>query len=140
MLEFEQRQRDTAREIFLRALQTTTVTAAIERNVCCDGEVLWVVGQEYDLALFSEVCIIALGKAGAVMFDAVDALLPETLRRTANRLVRDGIAVRIGNKGLIVPRAQHASLDSYDTVRRSYANIVRAVADLHRAGFDFTGY
>jgi DNA-binding transcriptional regulator YhcF (GntR family) len=64
----------------------------------------------------------------------------ETLRRTANRLVRDGVAVRIGNKGLIVPRAQHASLDSYDTVRRSYANIVRAIADLHRAGFDFSGY
>jgi DNA-binding transcriptional regulator YhcF (GntR family) len=64
----------------------------------------------------------------------------ETLRRTANRLVRDGIAVRIGNKGLIVPRQQHANLDSYDTVRRSYANIVRAVADLHRAGFDFSSY
>ncbi len=64
----------------------------------------------------------------------------ETLRRTANRLVQDGVAVRIGNKGLIVPRHQLVDLDSYDTVRRSYANIVRAVADLHRAGFDFRDY
>ena len=64
----------------------------------------------------------------------------ETVRRTANKLVREGIAIRIGNKGLIVSRQQHAKLDSYDTVRRSYGNIVRAVSDLHRAGFDFREY
>jgi glycerate 2-kinase len=83
MLELEQRQRDAAREIFLRALQTTTVATAVERNVCCDGEILWVAGNEYDLPLYSEVCVVALGKAGATMFDAVDALLPETLKRRA---------------------------------------------------------
>ncbi|HEY4942390.1 MAG TPA: hypothetical protein VII56_13265 [Rhizomicrobium sp.] len=64
----------------------------------------------------------------------------ETLRRTANKLVRQDVAVRIGNKGLIVPRLQLAKVESYDTVRRSYGSIVRAVADLHRAGFDFREY
>ena len=83
MLELGQRQRETAREIFLRALETTTVAAAVERTICCDGQMLWIAGSEYDLSRYSEACIVALGKAGATMFDAVDALLPDTLKRSA---------------------------------------------------------
>jgi len=83
MLELGQRQRDRAREIFLRALETTTVAAAVERTICCDGQMLWIDGSEYDLSLYSEVCIVALGKAGATMFGAVNAVLPENLKRSA---------------------------------------------------------
>ena len=64
----------------------------------------------------------------------------ETVRRSANRLVSDGVALRMGNKGLIIPRAQHDKPEAYATVRRGYNNLVRAIGDLHRAGFDFSNY
>ncbi len=65
---------------------------------------------------------------------------PETARRHAAKLLRDGAAVRIEGKGLIVPRARLATQSNYDGVRNSYDHIVRTVADLHRAGFDFQKY
>ncbi len=64
----------------------------------------------------------------------------ETVRRAINRLVRDGEAVRVEGKGLIVPRARLAKADNYEGVRRTYIHIARTIADLHRAGFDFRGY
>src|SRR3954470_20543121 len=79
MIERAERQREAAREIFLRTLQTTTVAAAVDRNVRCDGKMLHVAGQMYDLALYSEICIVSMGKAGATMFDAVDAVLSRAL-------------------------------------------------------------
>jgi len=79
MIEKAERQREVAREIFLRTLQTTTVAAAIDRNIRCDGNTLHVAGHVYDLALYSEICIVSIGKAGATMFDAVDALLSHAL-------------------------------------------------------------
>jgi hydroxypyruvate reductase len=79
MIERAERQREAAREIFLRTLQTTTVAAAIERSVRCDGNTLHVAGRMYDLALYSEICIVSIGKAGATMFDAIDPLLSRAL-------------------------------------------------------------
>jgi hypothetical protein len=64
----------------------------------------------------------------------------ETVRRYAGKLVRSGAAIRIEGKGLVIPRAQLAQSDSYEGVRHVYRHIVRAVADLHRAGFDFRNY
>ncbi len=77
------RQAETAREIFLRALQATTVAAAVERGVRCQGVRLSVAGRNYDLSRYDEVCIVSIGKAGATMFDAINALLPEAVRRSA---------------------------------------------------------
>lgn len=64
----------------------------------------------------------------------------ETARRAANRVVRDGKALRIGNKGLIIPRDRQEKRDVYDVMCRSYSNVVRTVGDLHRSGFDFSNY
>ena len=64
----------------------------------------------------------------------------ETVRRSANRLVSHGVALRLGNRGLIIPRAQHEKPEAYATLRRSQNNLVRMVGDLHRAGFDFRSY
>lgn len=64
----------------------------------------------------------------------------ETVRRQASRMVRGGIAVRVGAKGLIIPQAQMARLDRFEGVRNAHKHIACAVADLHRAGFDFSRY
>jgi glycerate 2-kinase len=77
------RQRNAAREIFFRALDATTVAAAVSRNVRCDRSSLFVGGRTYELSRYSEVCIVSMGKAGASLFDAVDVLLPPTLKRNA---------------------------------------------------------
>lgn len=62
----------------------------------------------------------------------------ETVRRYANKLVADGMAVRFGNKGLMVPKAVHARDSAKDGVRETYLNLLRGVGDWHRAGFDFS--
>jgi glycerate 2-kinase len=82
MFDHAKQQRDAAREIFLRALQATTVAAAVERSVQCDGNTLRAAGRAYDMGRYSEICIVSIGKAGATMFDAIDALLPPTLKRS----------------------------------------------------------
>lgn len=64
----------------------------------------------------------------------------ETVRRYANRMVRDGSAMRIGNKGLIVPRERLAVEAGFEGTRNAYIQTERTVAALHRAGFDFSSY
>ena len=83
MFEQAERRRGEAREIFLRALDCTTVRAAVERNVRCEGGVLRVAGRTYELARHRAICVVSVGKAGGSLFDAVDALLPAEMRRTA---------------------------------------------------------
>ena len=83
MLDEAKRQRDVARDIFLRALKATTVAAAVERGVRCEQNTLLIAERAYDLGRYSEVCIVSIGKAGATMFDAIDALLPPVLKRSA---------------------------------------------------------
>ena len=78
-----EQQRNTARAIFLRALDASTVAAAVSRSVQCDNNLLTVAGRTYDLTRHSEACIVSIGKAGATLFDAIDALLPPTLKRHA---------------------------------------------------------
>ena len=67
-------------------------------------------------------------------------LSPETTRRYAARLLREGSATRVEDKGLIIPRQHLVNAAYYDGVRQSYTHIVRAVADMHRSGFDFSNY
>ena len=83
MLEQAEQRRGEAREIFLQALNCTTVRAAVERSVRCEDGVLTIAGLEYVLARHGEVCVVSLGKAGATLFDAVDALLPREMKRRA---------------------------------------------------------
>jgi glycerate 2-kinase len=83
MFDHAERQREAAREIFLSTLQATTVAAAVERNLRCEGDTLWVAERAFDLGRYSEVRIVSIGKAGATMFDAIDALLPPALPRRA---------------------------------------------------------
>lgn len=64
----------------------------------------------------------------------------ETVRRCVARLTREGSALRIARKGVIIPRARLANAAGFDTVRSSYVNVARLVGQLHRAGFDFSGY
>ncbi|HZL27945.1 MAG TPA: DUF4147 domain-containing protein [Acidobacteriaceae bacterium] len=78
-----ERQRNLARDIFLRALDASTVAAAVARSVQCDGSILALADRTYDLTRHSEACIVSIGKAGATLFDAIDALLPATLKRRA---------------------------------------------------------
>jgi hypothetical protein len=63
----------------------------------------------------------------------------ETARRCANRLLREGRAIRVA-KGLIVPNAVLAQPQMLECARTVHADIQRLVADLHRAGFDFRDY
>ena len=78
-----ERQRNIARDIFLGALDASTVAVAVARSVQCDGSILALADRTYDLTRHSEACIVSIGKAGATLFDAIDALLPPTLKRRA---------------------------------------------------------
>ena len=64
----------------------------------------------------------------------------ETVRRYANKMVANGSAVRVGNKGLIVPRERLAVEEGFEGTRNAYIYIERTVGALHRAGFDFSAY
>ncbi|HEY2419088.1 MAG TPA: hypothetical protein VGH84_14285 [Steroidobacteraceae bacterium] len=64
----------------------------------------------------------------------------ETVRRYANKMVKNGSAVRVGNKGLIVPRERLAVESGYEGTRDAFIQIERTVAGLYRAGFDFSAY
>jgi len=63
----------------------------------------------------------------------------ETARRHVNKLLRARMAVRTG-KGLVVPRAVLEQPRVIESARAVHAHSVRLVAELYRAGFDFSGY
>lgn len=64
----------------------------------------------------------------------------ETVRRHAGYLIREGVAVRVDGKGLIIPRAQMREQAMFEGIRAAHGHITRMVADLYRAGFDFSEY
>lgn len=76
-------QRELARSLFMQALAATTVPAAFARHLRADDTALHAGDRSYHLSRHDEVIVLALGKAGATMFDAFDALLPNALRRRA---------------------------------------------------------
>ena len=65
-----------ARQIFEQALAGSCVEAAFARQVHGSGSRLAMGSAVYDLSEHPEICVIALGKAAAAMFDALAARLP----------------------------------------------------------------
>lgn len=58
----------------------------------------------------------------------------ETVRRHANALVKDGICIRVGRSGLVVPGAVHRRFSSSSL--RSYENMKALVDELRRGGIE----
>lgn len=71
--------RQLARQIFAEAMAATTVEAACARSLTVHGNTLVAGGRSYDLASFSSIQIMSIGKAGATLFDAVRGILPQSL-------------------------------------------------------------
>ncbi|HEY1742916.1 MAG TPA: DUF4147 domain-containing protein [Granulicella sp.] len=71
--------RQLARKIFAEAMAATTVEAACARALTQHENTLIAGGRSYDLASFSSIQIVSIGKAGATLFDAVRGLLPQPL-------------------------------------------------------------
>jgi hypothetical protein len=61
----------------------------------------------------------------------------ETVRRYANKLVRDGLCLRIGKEGLIVPRPVFEQPRFKDAVASFDPRVSRFLGDLKRVGYDF---
>jgi hypothetical protein len=64
----------------------------------------------------------------------------ETVRRHAVDLIARGECVRAGKRGLIVPAAVLAEPHRLKAVQDSMPNVLRLIADLKRANFDFAPY
>lgn len=64
----------------------------------------------------------------------------ETTRRYINRMVETGLAVRVDNRGVIIPAARMIRSDHILAAIRAYHDVNTAIADLYRAGFDFSAY
>jgi glycerate 2-kinase len=71
--------RQFARQIFAEAMAATTVEAACAQALILRDNTLVADGRSYDLASFSSIRILSIGKAGATLFDAVRSLLPQSL-------------------------------------------------------------
>ena len=63
--------RDTAREIFSKALAEASIAKAFARHVHCERGVLRVCEDLYDLQAYSRVLVISIGKAGHTMVEAL---------------------------------------------------------------------
>ena len=63
--------RDTARQIFLRALCEASIAKGFARHVHCQRGVLRVCDDLYDLQAYSRVLVISIGKAGHTMVETL---------------------------------------------------------------------
>jgi len=72
------RMRDTAREIFLRALADASITKGFVRHVHCERGVLRVCEDLYDLQAYSRVVVVSIGKAGHTMVEALAQQMGES--------------------------------------------------------------
>ena len=69
--------REAARAMFDCALAECNVARALERSVRYGERVLSVGGQDFDLAQYERLAVVALGKAGHSMAEALAAVVPE---------------------------------------------------------------
>ncbi|GAK61734.1 glycerate 2-kinase [Candidatus Vecturithrix granuli] len=69
--------RQHAIEIFYAGLRAVDPNDAIQRHVSCEGTILHVGSQQYDLDAFRHIYVVGGGKAGASMASAVENLLGE---------------------------------------------------------------
>jgi glycerate 2-kinase len=67
--------RETARQVFLRALAEASIGKAFTRHVECTRGVLRIREDLYDLQSFSRVLVISIGKAGHTMVEALASLM-----------------------------------------------------------------
>lgn len=58
----------------------------------------------------------------------------ETMRRQVNRLVADGMCVRVGKQGVIVPSEVLARPEMLESLKRSYSNVQRMMQSLRKLG------
>lgn len=65
--------RDTAREIFLDALEQSSISRAFEQHVNYSRGVLRVCEDLYDLASYNRIFVVAFGKAAHTMVEALSA-------------------------------------------------------------------
>jgi len=65
--------RETARSIFMRTLQHSSIASAFQRHVHCERGVLRVREDLFDLQAYSRVFVVSIGKAGHTMVEALSA-------------------------------------------------------------------
>jgi glycerate 2-kinase len=71
--------RQTAREIFTRALAEASISMAFARHVRCERGIFRVREDLYDLHSYSRVFVVSLGKAGHTMTEALVAQVGDSL-------------------------------------------------------------
>jgi len=72
-----QMMRETARGIFLQALQKSSIASAFSRHVHCDRGVLRVCEDLYDLNAYARVAVVSMGKASHTMAEALSGAVGE---------------------------------------------------------------
>jgi hypothetical protein len=74
--------------------------------------------------------ISVLGVAGSL------GLPYETTRRCVNKLVKEGLVIRVKG-GVIAPSARHMQPQDHEAIRTNMANLRRLFSELKRAGVNF---
>ncbi|MGA8764900.1 MAG: DUF4147 domain-containing protein [Candidatus Sulfotelmatobacter sp.] len=75
--------RESAREIFRRALEGASISRAFARNVHCERGVLRVCDDLYDLQSYSRMLVVSIGKAGHTMAAALANQVGESFSGTS---------------------------------------------------------
>jgi len=86
--------RETAREIFTAALQHSSIAKAFERHVHCERGILRICDDLFDLHSYSQVRVIALGKASHTMAESLSAAVGASLEGIVATSVLPGTQVR----------------------------------------------
>src|SRR5579859_4752141 len=89
-----QRMRESARTIFLQALDQASITNAFERHVHCERGILRVCEDLYDLNSYSQVRVIALGKAAHTMAEALSRQVGASLEGIVASSVEPAAQIR----------------------------------------------
>jgi glycerate 2-kinase len=85
--------KDLARQIFLQTLSSIDIPNTMERKCCLEGKRLHLPEATVDLAAFSEVRVVAIGKAAHSMVAGLCSILPDnlTIRGVVSAPTRPGV-------------------------------------------------
>ena len=72
---------ETAKDIFLDALDHLSIAEAMQARVRCQGETLRVSDFAYDLERFRRIVVVSIGKAAAPMADLLLPAIEPCLKR-----------------------------------------------------------
>jgi len=89
-----QQMREKARAIFSRALAEASIASGFKRHVNCERGILRVREDLYDLHSYSRVLVIALGKAGHTMAEALSSEVGDSLEGIVASSVQPASQVR----------------------------------------------